>query len=395
MLQHESELRVILGCDPLLAPLTGIGNYTRELASGLDKLPLGDFKLFAHGAFFSPQHLLLQDASDANPSPTALQRARGWLATQPLAVASYKRLVPTVEAWRLKRYAPTHLYHSPNFLIPKFDGPVVTTFHDMSTVLMPECHPASRVALLNEKMAEAVQQGAHIITCSALVKAEVCQYYGLPESRVDVVPLAADQRFRVRTQQQTLPVLSHYNLIFGQFFLFVSTIEPRKNLLRQLRAFARYWQQAKQPLPLVIVGGAGWNSEAEHKLIQQLQLSGAVVYLGYIPTEHIPQLYSAARALLFVSRYEGFGLPLLEAMQSGCPVITADNSAMAELSKEAAILVDYQNEDGIYQALLALTEDDWLWQNLREQGLMVANRYSWSETVKQTTSVYQRNGVRS
>lgn len=386
-----TKINVILGCDPLLGPSTGIAHYTRALAVEFTHHPLVDLKLFAHGAFFSPEKLLEQgvSAESSNKIPL-LKKARSWLATQSTAISFYKKAVPTIEAWRLKPYKRSSLFHSPNFIVPRFDGSLVSTFHDLSTLLMPECHPPARVAFLNEKMQEAVQSGAHIITCSSLVKNEVCNYYGLPATKVDVVPLAADECFKQRTPQETFANLAVLGLTYGKFFLFVSTIEPRKNLLRQLRAFARYWQIVKEPLPLVIVGGQGWNSDAEHKLIRELALKGAVHYLGFTSAAVITALYSSARALLFVSRYEGFGLPLLEAMQSGCPVITSIDSAMAGISNGAALLVDYQDEIAICNAVIELAENDVRHSTLKLQGLGVASAYKWSNTATQTVAVYQR-----
>jgi len=320
------------------------------------------------------------------------QRLRHVLSRNPLAVAAYAALLPTLSHWRLKKFSKNWLYHSPNFLVPPFDGPIVTTFHDLSIQRFPQFHPKARVAFMEREMRRAVDSGAHIITDAELVRRETISYYGISPSRVSAIHLGASEQFHPRDASQTQPVLGQYGLRHGQFFLFTSTIEPRKNIVRICAAYQRLRQMVPDmQYPIIFVGGAGWHSEQEHAAIADLERRGWGAYLGFAPAEHLPVLYAAAAALVFPSIYEGFGLPALEAQRSGCPVITSLGSTMAEFSADADLLVEPQDEIAISEALQSM------WQRSKAQGFRAerqslsanARQYTWQKTAQETAAVYQ------
>ncbi|WP_419569494.1 glycosyltransferase family 4 protein [Rheinheimera sp.] len=385
-------LKLILGADPLMGPLTGIGHYTRCLAKAFAvNAEVAELKLFAFGRFFD-HSLLDQSAIQSSPEQVkqgAFSLIRRKLASSRSAVYCYEKAMPLIEAIRLTKHTD-HLFHSPNFFIPKFSGQKVVTFHDLSTVLYPQFHPVARVELANRQMDKAVRSDAHIICDSDIVAAQLTQHYGLNNSQVSRVYLAADDEFRPRVQTECLDALSLFGISYNKFFLFVSTIEPRKNILRLLDGYEKYASTTASPFPLVIVGSEGWNSSAEHQRITQLQRRGLVLYKGYLSQRYLVQLYSAATALLYPSVYEGFGLPVLEAMQSGTAVMTTLGTSMQEFAGEAASYVDAEDSDAMSYCIKRLSEDV-EWRHKSElKGIELSTAYSWQHCANETLAVYKK-----
>jgi alpha-1,3-rhamnosyl/mannosyltransferase len=205
---------------------------------------------------------------------------------------------------------------------------------------------------------------------------------------VTAIPLAAGEQFKPRAKEDCRAVLEALKIRYKQFFFFASTIEPRKNLLRICAAYKALRAAGKIDWPIIFVGGAGWESEAEHQEIQSLVQRGWAQYLGFVDAATLPILYSAAGALVFPSIYEGFGLPALEAQQSGTRVITSRGSAMAEFSSEHDLLVDPLEVDSLIEGMasavaLELARDG---QDIQPD----ASGLSWQNTARLTADVYQK-----
>jgi len=384
---------VILGCDPLLQPLTGIGQYTKQLASGyLQRNEFEAFKLFAHGSFFDNgvvnQHE--KDAVKPTKSEELIMSFRQSLAKSRLMVRGYQLVMPFLCKRALKNYQD-YVFHSPNFVLPPFDGYKVATIHDLSTIKFSEFHPAARVDFVNKALEESINQADHLITVRNVVKQELISTFGVDDKKVTAIHLGADNSFKPRTEIETKLTLEKYNLSFRGYFLFVSTIEPRKNLNNLLEAYESYRKTVKSPKPMVIVGGGGWNNAEIHDKIKSLSDKGWVQYLGYIPQQDIPQLYSGAQGLLFPSVYEGFGLPALEAMQSGIPVLTSLNTSMHEITQGNAVLVEPLDIGAIAKGISTLDQDEQNRKQLISKGLSIASEYSWQRCVEQTLNTYTKS----
>ncbi|MCJ8273435.1 MAG: glycosyltransferase family 4 protein [Psychrosphaera sp.] len=387
-------MQLILGCDPLLMPLTGIGNYTKQLGNALNGHDeVATVKLFAHGTFFS-EKLLSRNVGDVDETgtiatPGLLSILRSKLSKSQWVVKIYQWVSPVIMGRRLKPYAD-HIYHSPNFTLPPFKGKKVVTIHDLSTLRYPQFHPPARVDFLNQALGKVVEQADHIITDSEFVKSEVVRLMGADPAKITAIPLGADAEFAPRSEAQCQTVLAGHQLQYKQFFLFVSTLEPRKHLSNLLVAFAEYRKTNPQGMPLVMVGHEGWHSGDIHQQVMVLEGKGWVKYLGYAPQSEVLKLYSGARALLFPSIYEGFGLPVLEAMQSGIPVMTCKDSAMSEITLNHAALTDKDNTTQMTQLITRLADDDEWVAQLSSAGLARAKDFSWDKCVEQTLAVYRR-----
>jgi glycosyltransferase involved in cell wall biosynthesis len=176
----------------------------------------------------------------------------------------------------------------------------------------------------------------------------------------------------------------------SRFWLAVGSLEPRKNYDTLLTAMELYWKSSSQRLPLKIAGGPGWKSEPLKQRLHHLSSIGIVSYLGYVPDEKLPDLYSQAAALIFPSWYEGFGLPVLEAMNHGCPVICSSRTSLPEVGGDAAIYVNPGSAEDIAQAMLALESDPGKRTDRSQASLRQAARFSWEQTASQTLAFYDR-----
>ncbi len=393
-------MRVVLGADPLFQPATGIGNYTRNLASNLLDLQVVDeLTLYANGAVLPGERLasLIDPPVESSPRqrshPTnvntggLLSTVRGHMATQRWALNVYQSLMPLVDRARLYSYRGA-VFHSPNYLLPAFAGPTVVTIHDLSIQRYPEYHPAERVRFLDARIKEAAATATHIITDSTCVRAEILEQFGIDEARVTAIPLAAGEQFKPRSEEDCRAVLEALKIRFKKFFFFASTIEPRKNLLRICAAYRTLREAGITDWPIIFVGGVGWKSDAEHQDIQSLVQRGWAQYLGFVDAATLPILYSAAGALVFPSIYEGFGLPALEAQQSGTRVITSRGSAMAEFSSEHDLLVDPLEVDSLIEGMASAVEPESLGDGSALQSSGPA--LSWQNTARLTTDVYEK-----
>jgi len=375
-------------------PLTGIGHYTQQIGQGLLSAEcVKDFKLFAHGKFFNqsllkgkPLSVLSKD--DVVQEPNLFARTRIRLAFSPFTVKTYQTIFPYIEKWSL-RHANDSLFHAPNFMLPNFEGRKVATIHDLSTLRFPQHHPKARVDFVNHAINHALEHAVHIITDSDFIRSELIDLLGADSSKVTTVHLSADPVFKPRTKDLCELTLNKYDLNFEGYFLFVSTIEPRKNLHNLLQSFINYRAQSPHGLPLVIVGGDGWHNDSLLHTIKELQHKGWVKRLGYVPQADMPVLFSGGKALLFPSTYEGFGLPVLESMQSGLPVLTSTNSSMSEIIDDCGLLVDKDDVEGMTQNIISLAENTDLLSQLSQMGLGKARSFSWDKCVKDTIGVYK------
>ena len=387
-------MRVVLGADPLFQPPTGIGNYTRNLARNLLALQLlEELTLYANGAVFRADSMAslidspIEYTSWTENNMGLLSKLRDYLASREWALRAYQTVTPMVDRVRLHRYQGA-VFHSPNYLLPAFDGPTVVTIHDLSIQRYPQYHPAERVRFLDARIHDAVHKATHIITDSTCVKTEILEHFGIDDARVTAIPLAAGEEFKPFIEEDCRAVLGALKIRYKQFFFFASTIEPRKNLLRICAAYKALRATGKTDWPIIFAGGAGWKSEAEHLEIQSLVQRGWAQYLGFVDAATLPILYSAAGALVFPSIYEGFGLPALEAQQSGTRVITSLGTSMAEFTSEHDVLVEPLEVDSLIAGMARAVE----LESLSDGSALPSSgsALSWQNTARLTADVYKQ-----
>ena len=392
-------LNVVLGGAPLLGRLTGIGRYTYELARALVASQIvDDLKLWGDLSFLDTGMLKRDDPTGDDPTGLTDKKIRersSSLAVSARAFASrsyyasmvYQYVSGAMAERRLRPLADSHLYHSPNFIMPHFAGARVITIHDLSTIRFPQFHRKQMVVLCEGGIHSAVEGKAHVITDSFHVRDELVNDFGVESSRVSTVHLAPDPRCRPRHESECRHALDALGLSHKAFFLSVGTIEPRKNLLRVFEAFRAGRRASHFDWPLIVVGASGWNSSREHEMLDELIKDGLALYLDYVTDDTLLTLYASAGALVFPSLYEGFGLPALEAAACGCPVITSERSAMAEFAPEQTLFVNPEDVSAISGALKAIPFNTEFGSGF-DAGTHAAAR-TWVDVARETSEVYQ------
>lgn len=364
-------MKAILSVDALSPALSGIGRYTWELAQRLPQAQgIEQVRYFRAGHWVSdPASLLLGD-SPRRKRPIRLPR---W-----------------AKDWYWQRACRGQIFHAPNYFLPPYAENGVVTVHDLSVFKFPETHPVDRVRHFETSFRQTLDIAAQLITDSEATRQEVIAFFGWPAERVTAVHLGVSPIFLPRAADEVSPTLRRYGLTPGGYSLCVSTIEPRKRIDSLLAAYARLPAQLRATCPLVLVGGVGWRSEHLHQAIAAGQKAGWLHYPGFVAEADLPALYAGARLFVYPSSYEGFGLPVAEAMASGVPVVTSDRSCLPEVAAGAAMLFDPDDVDKLVIMIeAALTDMAWR-QAAIAKGLQVAVRYNWDECVLRTVSVYER-----
>jgi glycosyltransferase involved in cell wall biosynthesis len=379
----DRPMRVALNATALLSPLTGIGQYSFQLARELLTRDECTLDLF-YGSYWDRRLY-------ATPSKT-LASALPWIRNRVPKSYQIRRWIQNRQFYRhtVDRGAQKFdIYHEPNYLPLRFDGPTVITVHDLSWIRHPETHPKVRVDAMNRYFEPGLRRANAIITDSSFVKGEVMDVFGIPSEKIFVVPLGVEAHFRPLNGVQTRVVLERHQLKHGQYFLAVGTLEPRKNLSIVLRAYVQLPHQTRQRYPLVLIGMKGWRTSALEAEISPLVASGQVRQLGYTPREELHTLIAGARALVYPSIYEGFGLPPLEAMACGIPVICANSSSLPEVVGEAGVLIDPYDEGSVIAALCKMADDDPWQMALSSMSRQQSMGFNWTKCAQDTLSVYR------
>ncbi|GBC98641.1 N-acetylgalactosamine-N, N'-diacetylbacillosaminyl-diphospho-undecaprenol4-alpha-N-acetylgalactosaminyltransferase [bacterium HR17] len=267
--------------------------------------------------------------------------------------------------------------------------PTVTTVHDVHWRRFPETFPTKDRWLMDIFLTLTFRRVVSVITDSRASQEDIVAFFGVPRHKVRVIYLAAEERFFVRLPEgQRRRVLERYGLTDG-YVLFVGVLQPRKNPVRLLHAFAALDATTRQRHPLVFVGKIGWKVQGLLQSVSELRLTECVRFTGYVPDEDLPALYQGATVFAYPALWEGFGLPVVEAMASGAPVLTSDTSSLREIAEGAAVLVDPLRVESIAEGLRRLLADADLRAALRQKGYARALQFSWRKTAEATLRVYE------
>lgn len=297
---------------------------------------------------------------------------------------------PWQRVFTAERYlGDVEVFHGTNFLAPSLRrGRSVVTVHDLSVLLFPQYHPWTRVLGFRAFFGATLARADAVITVSEQTKRDLVRMMGFPESKITVIPLAANEAFHPVSQPQTEETVTRYGLQPCRYLLHVGTVEPRKNLLRLFRAFERMSRADPQGPDLVFVGGSGWRNQEFYRAVETSPVRSRVHLMGYLPEQDLAALYSGSLATVYPSLYEGFGLPPLEAMACGAPVITSNTSSLPEVVGDAALLVDPTDVRAIEAALVRVKDDPEIRATLRLRGLQRVKQFSWDVTARRTLEVY-------
>ncbi len=379
-LPRIEDMRVAINGVAMLSPLTGIGQYAYNLVRELQDLRLAPWLFYGTGW---SQELRAMSLPGMETAKTVFKR----LVPRPYVVKRF--LLQQTFSRGAKRHG-VELYHEPNFMSFRFNGPAVVTVHDLSWLRYPETHPADRVREMNRIMPAAMQGAAHVLVDSDFVKREVMEHYGLAEHRISTTLLGVSTEFQPMTAAQCAVPLDRYRLQHGRYILAVATLEPRKNLSSLIAAFTQLPDTLRRRYPLVIAGMRGWGESVMTPALRNMISRGEVRLVGYVPQADLPKLYAGARMFVYPSLYEGFGLPPLEAMACGVPVIASNRASLPEVVGNAGILTEALDDSRIVQHMRALIEDDTLHAHLAKAGRLRARQFTWRKCAMETLAVYRR-----
>ena len=382
--------KVVLDVDSVLQPLTGIGWYARMLALHLPGAAENlELRLMSRHGF--------QDDLPAPQAPALSTGSPNW--ARRLRHLRYPRVhVPLLSDWGLNRRRRNQqhlmstyggwLFHGTNYCVPEFDGPAIATFHDMTILSHPQFHPPVRVRRMTQQIEHAVERCSLLLTVSDFSRGEISRLLGVGSDRIRVTPLAPRPGFMPRAADETAALLDGLGLQHDRYILFCGTIEPRKNIPLLLRAYSRLPAAVRRNWPLVIAGGTGWNSADIHQQILEAERRGDVCYTGYLHDDHLRHLFSGASVVVLPSVTEGFGLPVVEAMASGVPVMCSRAGSLPEVAGELSACFDPHRADMLADKLLEVLEDGNLRARMIEDGLQRAASYSWQRCAEETLHCY-------
>jgi glycosyltransferase involved in cell wall biosynthesis len=366
MMYRTQKMNMVVNAVPLLNTLTGIGRYTSEIATRLPK----EWDVYYYKGFISRYPPI------PKPSMQNIIQRSG------IAKKIVRKVLYSLPSWR-----EFELYWEPNFIPNRKirSKKVVTTLHDFSIFRYPQWHPKDRVEFFTKSFWDSIERSDHFITVSHSIKKEAIKLLGLPEEKVSVIYNGVDHTiFRPLEKNITSKVIQKYHLP-QDFLLYVGSIEPRKNLLHLLQAYDRLPEPLKKEYPLVLAGFRGWNN----KQIMELVKKNRVYYVGYLPLEDLVDIYNHATLLLYLSFYEGFGIPPLEAMACGTPVILSDIEVFKEIYKEGALFCDPYSPDDIAHSIYSVLTDHTLLAQLSRAALNYAQKFSWENSAQEHATLFR------
>ena len=354
---------------PLASAKTGIGHYTLELSRALAAIdPDDEFQLISPVPLVShdglPRNLLMVEAP---------KRKLWWVAGLPLYI----------------RRNSLALFHGTNYDIPLWSQcPTVLSIHDLSLLLYPQTHLEHVVRRARYRLPLMARKATRIITATEHVKKEVAEHLRVNPARIAVTPYAPRRDFHRVPRSETEATRRRFG-IDDIFILFVGTIEPRKNLITLLRAFAETHANTDLRPQLVIAGQEGWLISEISNYIESEGLNPWIRFTGYIADEDLRALYSSCAVCVYPSLYEGFGLPPLEAMACGAPVIAADVPSLHETTGKAALTVPPTDVEQLSRALVEMLRDEQKRAYFSRAGLEWAAQFTWERTARLTLQVYR------
>jgi glycosyltransferase involved in cell wall biosynthesis len=361
----------------------GIGRYTRELIRALIKIESNK-----RYTFFSARIPHPSPVPDPIPTGKVVEYHPAFLSERWLYRLWYRLRLPLPVQLFTGRI---DLFHSPDFVLPPTYGniPTLLTVHDLSFIHFPETFPQVLVNYLNRAVPWSVFRASHILADSLSTKQDLVDLWAVPEEKITVLYSGVSQDYRPQKDQAVLEsVRQTYNLGEAPYLLSVGTIQPRKNYQMLIRAFAPVADQF--PHNLFIAGGKGWLEKEMMAEAARQGIADRVRFLGFVAEDQLPALYSGASLFLFPSIYEGFGLPVLEAMACGVPAIISNNSSLPEVGGEAALQLPPDSPEFWSEGMRKVLADKELSKTMIEAGFLQTQQFDWEKSARKLLAIYDR-----
>lgn len=385
-------MRIIYNLNCIRAPMTGVAYYTLNMVLGMiQNHPNLEVFAFRNNQLLNKKQILALFAET-----NSLSKKNSVWKNHLIEIINHSFFArKTIQIQKnlrhqltLKNNLRNTIYHEPNFVFLPHAGPKVLTVHDTSMFDCPEFLPKGRARFLQQQMRRSMQAADALIASCQFIKNQVLRLIDIDAKKIHIIAPGAQENFKPRDEHEVRASLEKFSLNYKNFLLCVATLEPRKNLVRLITAYKQLPQELQKQYPLVLVGNKGWMYEELLSLTQNT--SSNILLLRYIDEALLFDLYSSAKAFVYPSLYEGFGLPVLEAMQSGLPVITSNVTSLPEVCGDAGILVDPLDERAITNAIENLLTNENICNEQKEKSLARAKDFSWKNFSKQLIEVYQK-----
>jgi glycosyltransferase involved in cell wall biosynthesis len=390
-------MRILVNCLAAAGPMTGIGHYTTQLLRCLRaQTDSEEIHAFPNRCLRQARSLWvhlrsrLERSGQPTPSaakPTTVQKA-GWHSRAMRGLRASGQWLLT-RSFQAACRGAFDLYHEPNYIPLPSDLLTVATVHDLSVLLHPEWHPADRVAHFERRFRRGLKQCRHFLAISESARQEIIRTLLLRPDQVTRTYMGIRPGLMPLPEHKVQQTLRQLNLP-PRYLLYVGTIEPRKNLATLLRAYRALDARSRSAYPLVLVGNWGWNAGEVARLLQSKDSAAEVIHLGYVPEGALSAMYNGARALVYPSLYEGFGLPPVEMLACVGAVLASTAGALVETVGRQAHLIEPLDMDGWRQAMQRVIEDDDWWHTLRRGAVEAAKPFTWEQCAADTLRVYRQ-----
>lgn len=375
-------MKILVNAIPVAGLQTGISRYVRHLYQEMGKIPGTEIN------YFDGKRVFKKMPEQADPLKWAKETAAIWKLPD-IIVFAIRALHWLKFELNLRQVCKKHqfdIYHETGFVPAAMSIiPMVYTIHDLSLITHKHTHPRERVWFNDFFQQKRLPYATHIVTVSKFIHDQIIDIMNISPSKISVIPEAAASHFYPRSLEKIQNLRNKLSLP-NNYLLFVGSLEPRKNLPLFIKAL----QHCQVSLPLVIAGWEGWGDKDWLKSIAGSNLENRIIITGYVDDETLACLYSGASAFVYPSLYEGFGLPILEAMACGCPVICSNAASMPEVAGDAAIQINPMNADDLAKAIDRIATDDVLRRSLIEKGFSRANQFAWRKAAESTYAVFNK-----
>ncbi|MGD9713902.1 MAG: glycosyltransferase family 4 protein [Thermomicrobiales bacterium] len=386
-------MRVLLNTLTVEGPRTGIGHYTGELLRCLRRGWPDVVETFPPGWLRQARAAWARHSQQGGASggPASWwNRIRQTVRESVLGLArSGGRTLIRMAFREAIRRGAFDLYHEPNFIPFAGDLPTIATVHDLSVILHPEWHPTARVAHFEKHFLPGLKRCVQLLAISECGKSEIVRHLGWPAEKVSVTYMGVRQGLQRVDGERLSQTLKTLGLKAG-YLLHVGTLEPRKNVLMLLKAYCDLPASVREKHPLVLVGGKGWNVDDVHVYLNDQARHKGVRWLGYVEEKHFAGLYSGARALVFPTLYEGFGMPTVEMFATGGAVLASTAVAVAETAGSQAHLIHPHDLQSWRDSMFRVCSDHEWWLSLREGAEQAAAPFTWEKCAERTFDAYCR-----
>lgn len=378
-------MKIIVNINSIKPPLSGIGNYTFNIVRCLlDSPRVTDIKGFDINGVYNRESLqnIIRTACDIKPASSdghyqkssILRLVKNMAKKVPFAVTVYGAL----NRYRMTSFIGNsdYVYWEPNYYCFPYSGKSIVTIHDISHIRFPEYHPQERVNILNKVVEKSIKRATYVCVVSDFTRSEIINHLNVPKDKITIVYPGVSEQFKQYPEPEIDKIKKKY-LLNKPYVLYVGMLEPRKNIANLIAAFKALPKEIKENYDLVLVGHKGWRTEKIDQMIEIGKNEGWLKQMGYVDQNHLPIIVSASILMAYPSYYEGFGMPIVEAMASGTPVLTSKVASMPEVSAGAAYLIDPYSVQNMTDGLLKLITDRELRETLILKGLDRAKDFTW------------------